>query len=214
VQPQEPGRAVAHEALARLERRAALVARRRGRETERDARRFGERASGALRRIVRRHAAALGQRLDPRPEAAREPGVLGAQHEVADDRGRGVAGVRERLREQRSARVERLQQIAHAVLVRIETREDARHRRRGLRARALGVREEETLRGEAIEVRGRRPRVPVAAEVIRAQRVDRDQEHVRPRLAAIRAREREAAERENADAKDPHQRLRTKAGSR
>jgi hypothetical protein len=66
-----------------------------------------------------------------------------------------------------------------AVRAREESREEGRVRRQRPARRADRVLEQHGLRGEAVEPRRRRPPVAVGAEVVRAHRVEHDDEEVR-----------------------------------
>jgi hypothetical protein len=104
--------------------------------------------------------------------------VAGVQEEVARDDRRVVARVPQDLGERRVRGVEATSPSRSGVL---EGRRDVISvvklgsvRRGGLRAL-----EQDSFRGEGVEVRRRRPLPAVGAEVVGAQRVDADEEEVR-----------------------------------
>ena len=101
------------------------------------------------------------------------------EDERADERSRRVAllpqgfGDRLLLRPQRGVSVD-----AHAVMGRVHARHDRGVRRLGQRRRRGGLGEEDAAPREAVEVRGARPRIAVAAEMVGARRVQRDEDDV------------------------------------
>jgi hypothetical protein len=135
-----------------------------------------QRRRAPLGHVVGRDAASVGELLAPQVEPAREARTLAPEHPVADDRARGVARVVQALLQQRNRAVERLGEVAHAVFVRCEPREHRSERRRGLGAWCRGDGEGRALSEQLRELRARRIR---ALDTVRAQSVDRDDEHVR-----------------------------------
>ncbi|MFO0980811.1 MAG: hypothetical protein U1E76_03515 [Planctomycetota bacterium] len=122
---------------------------------------------------------------------------LRLEHERRDERSGVVAGSLQRLghgdvlgREPEQA------VVAHAMLVRVEPGEDRGMRRRGQRTRGVRVLEAHAARCQPIDHRRHFLRAAVAAELVGARRVERDQDEVPGRRARLAAAREHHAERE------------------
>ena len=112
-------------------------------------------------------------------EAARQPPAA-VQHERAYDRAGGIALLLENLGHRTEARVERLPgKILHAILKGISTRQDRGMRRPGQRHLRDGALEDNAVARQGVEGRGLHIGRAVAAEVVGANRVNGDENHVR-----------------------------------
>ena len=157
---------------------------------------FAEPGEGAVDDLLR---AALGARLARRRVARRERVVVDVEALVeagrprdgigADERGGVPARALEDRRERRQRGRQRTRVVvADAVLVRQAAGHDAGVRRPRLRHVHDRVLEQHALAGETVERRRRALRVAVGADVVGAQRVDGDEEHVGPPAARGRSR--------------------------
>ena len=148
---------------------------------------LGEPAEGIVHDLVRPALGArardrallevLGEDVEPLPEAE------GGRHRIGPyERGRTIALGLEQRGESLVARIERKDDVvADAVDGRVQAGEDRGVRGARERHRALGLLEPDAAGGQGIQGRGRGLPVAVDADVIGAQRVDRDEQQVRPR---------------------------------
>jgi hypothetical protein len=122
------------------------------------------------------HILRLGQRIETAVEAVEASDVL-----HRDRSRRPVAGAPERLRQRLHARIDRNAVREDAVPPREERRQHRRVTRTGRRQRDVGLLEEQAVFRKPVEERRGLPAVAVAAEMVGAQRVDRDEHDVRLR---------------------------------
>ena len=118
-----------------------------------------------------RQVAVVGESL-PEVEARRDVHVVGESDRV-------VAAARQDLRERVDAIRQDVGLVHRAVRRRIEAGQDRRHRRAGPRCLRERVRAAHAVGRQAVDAGRLGRRVPVGAEMIRAQRVHHDEDHVR-----------------------------------
>ena len=153
--------------------------------------RFGARPLQAADRLAALHLDVVVVEVEGLRQSA-----VAAEHVRGDGRTGGVALLLQQRRDRRVLRRVEAEAdvVAHAVVGRQLAGEERDVRRERERHVRVGVREEDGIVAEPVEVRGLDAGVAVRGEVIRAQGVDRDHDHRRVRIRRRGGRGRAAGE--------------------